>query len=83
VIIELSENIGVKNIKKFYSDLMDGMKKDTEIILDLGKVRRIDLSFAQVIMAANRDYGKKGKQIKLRSVSNKIKKQLYMSGFSI
>jgi anti-anti-sigma regulatory factor len=83
MVIELSENIGVKNIKIFYSELMDLMKKDSEIVLDFGKVKRVDLSFVQVVMAANREYSKKGKQIKLRSVSNNIKKQLYMSGFSI
>jgi anti-anti-sigma factor len=81
VIIELSENIGVKNIKKFYSNLLEVIKKEPEIILDMSKVRKIDLSFAQVVMAANRESGKRGKKIMLRSVSKRIRNQLYISGF--
>ncbi len=82
MVIELSEDIGVKNIKNFYSNLLDIMKSESEIVLDFSKVRRIDLSFAQVIMAANRESNKSGKKIMLKSVSDKIRKQLYISGLS-
>lgn len=82
MVIEIPEDIGVKNIKNFYLQLKEILKKESEIILDLKKVKRIDLSFVQVIMSANRESLKNGKKIKLKSVSKNIKKQLFLSGFS-
>jgi anti-anti-sigma factor len=82
MIIELREDIGVKNIKEFYLQLKKIVKKEPEIILDLNKVRRIDLSLSQLIMAANRELRKRGKKIILTSVSENIKKQLFISGFA-
>jgi anti-anti-sigma regulatory factor len=82
VVIEMPENIGIKNIKTFYSGIKELLNKEAEIILDFNKVNRIDLSLAQVIMAANREFAKTGKKIVLKSVSKYIRKQLFMSGFS-
>ena len=82
MVIELREDTGVKNIKELYSQLNKILKKESEIILDFNKVRRIDLSLAQLIMAANRELHKSGKKIMLRSVSKDIKKQLFISGFA-
>jgi anti-anti-sigma factor len=82
VVIELREDVGVKNIKELNSQLIKSLKKEPEIILDFNKVRRIDLSLAQVIMAANRESHKSGKKIILKSVSKDIKKQLFISGFA-
>lgn len=82
MIIELREDVGVKNIKELYSHLKEQIKKESEIILDFSKVRRIDLSLAQLIMAANRESHKIGKKIILKSVSYDIKQQLYLSGFA-
>ena len=82
MVIEIPEDIGVKNIKNFYSQLKEIIKKESEIILDFKKVKRVDLSFIQVIMSANRESLKNGKKIKLKSVSKNIKKQLFLSGFS-
>lgn len=82
MVIEIPEDIGVKNIKNFYFQLKEIVKKESDIILDFKKVRRVDLSFVQVIMSANRELLKNGKKIKLKSVSKNIKKQLFLSGFS-
>jgi len=82
MVIEIPEDIGVKNIKNFYFQLKEILKKESEIILDFKKVNRVDLSFIQVIMSANRESLKNGKKIKLKSVSKNIKKQLFLSGFS-
>ncbi len=82
MVIEIPEDIGVKNIKNFYFQLKEILKKESEIILDFQKVNRVDLSFIQVIMSANRESLKNGKKIKLKSVSKNIKKQLFLSGFS-
>jgi anti-anti-sigma regulatory factor len=81
MIIELREDAGVKNIKELYLQLKKIIQKEPEIIFDFNKVRRIDLSLAQLIMAANRESHKSGKKIVLKSVSKDIKKQLFISGF--
>jgi anti-anti-sigma regulatory factor len=81
MMFELPENLSVKNIKDFYVRLGNGIRNESEIILDFTNVRRVDLSVVQVLMAANRDFAKKGKQIKLKSVSENIKNQLHLAGF--
>jgi anti-anti-sigma factor len=75
------EDAGIKNIKKLYSKLKKVLKSESEIILDLKNLRRMDLSLAQLLIAANREARKKGKKMMLRTVSEDIKKQLYISGF--
>jgi anti-anti-sigma regulatory factor len=82
MIVELQEDTGVASIKKLYSHLKNLLKKESEIILDFNKVRRIDLSLAQLIMVLNRELHKSGRKIILKSVSEDIKKQLYISGFA-
>lgn len=82
MIIELQEDTGIKNIKELYSQLEKTIKKDSEIILDFGKVRRVDLALAQLVIAANREVHKNGKKMMLKSVSEDVKKQLFISGFA-
>jgi anti-anti-sigma factor len=82
MIIELREDIGVKNIKEFFLQLKKIVKKESEIILDFNKVRRIDLSLAQLIMAAKMELYKRGKKIMLKSVSEDVKRQLFICGFA-
>lgn len=82
MIIELPENVGVENIKKLYLQLKKLLIKESEILLDLNKVRRIDLSLAQLIMVVNRELHKSGRKIMLKSVSKDIRKQLFISGFA-
>ena len=81
MLIELQEDIGVRNIKDFYLYLKNIIKIEPEIILDFNKVERIDLAFIQLLIAANRELHKSGKKLILKSVSNNIKNQLYISGF--
>ncbi len=82
MIIELKEDIGIKTIKEFYLQLKDVLDKESEIILDFKKVKRIDLALVQVIISANREIKKKGHRIVLKSVSKDLRKQLYIAGFS-
>ena len=82
MVVELNEDIGIKTIKEFYLQLKELLKKETEIVLDFKKVKRLDLSVVQVLIAANRESVKNKKHIKLKSVSKHVKRQLYLSGFS-
>ena len=79
-VIELSEDVGVKNIKSFYLELKNVLESDeSEIILDFSEVRRVDLSLIQVIMAADRELKRQGKKITLKYISGDIKEQLYLT----
>jgi anti-anti-sigma regulatory factor len=82
MVIELDEDIGVKNIRKLYLQLKEIIHKEPDIILDLKKVKRIDLSLVQVIFAVNRELMKKERMIMLKSVSKEIREQLYLAGFA-
>jgi anti-anti-sigma regulatory factor len=80
--IELREDIGIRNIKNFYSQLKDRMKDESGITLDFSKVRRIDLSVIQVIMAARKKLRGMNKEIFFKSVSDEISKQLSLCGIT-
>ncbi len=82
MLIELPADAGIKTIKRLYLKLVADIKKEPEIIMDFKNIRRIDLALAQMIMAANRELNKNGKQFMVKSVSKNIKKQLYLAGFS-
>ncbi|MDY6935465.1 MAG: STAS domain-containing protein [Spirochaetota bacterium] len=79
-VIELSEEIGIKRIREFYSQLSDVLSKESEITLDFSRVVRVDLSVVQVIMAALRESRKSEKKIMLKSLSRDVKKQFQLSG---
>ncbi len=78
--IELKEDLSIKSIKGFYSELGEALKEDSEIIIDFSNIERLDLSIIQVIMAALRDVNKGKKALKLKSVPDGIRKQLQICG---
>jgi anti-anti-sigma regulatory factor len=82
MLLKISEDIGVSTIKDFYLQLKEMLTKEQEVILDFQKVKRVDLSLAQVIMAANRESVNKGKKLLLKSVSEDIKRQFFIAGFA-
>ncbi|MFH0976783.1 MAG: STAS domain-containing protein [Spirochaetota bacterium] len=82
MIIQLREDLGIRNIKDFFSQIKTAVKDEGEITLDFSKMRRLDLSVIQVIMAANRELLKKGRKIILKSASKDVKKQLFICGFA-
>ena len=81
MIIKLEEDIGVKKISKFYLELKEIMKKENEIILDFNDVKKIDLSVAQVIIAADRELQKRDSNIGLKSASKQVQQQLRLLDF--
>ncbi len=80
--IELREDVGVKNIKEFYNELMMLLQGQEEIVLDFSQVRHVDLSLAQVLMAAHKIARKDNKVIKLKRVSQELKEQMQIAGLS-
>lgn len=78
--IALNEDVGIKNIREFYRNLAKVLKGEDEVILDFSRVKRIDLSLAQVLMAAGRIAKSEKKILKLKNVSADIKKCLQIAG---
>lgn len=81
-VIALHEETGIKNIKKFYIDLIETLKGESELILDFSRIKRIDLSLAQILMAVGRLAKSDSKILKLRNVSAEVRKQLKVAGLT-
>ena len=78
--IQLNENTSVKTIRQLYDELQDELEKNEEVIVDFSKVKRMDLSVVQLILAAGR-YARDGdKTLRLKSVSDHLKKQMSICG---
>jgi len=75
-----SDFIGVKQAKKFYDDFAGELDAADEVMIDFSRVKRVDLSIVQVIIAAGREARGSGKMIKLKGVSDTIKKQMHICG---
>lgn len=80
MVIELSANIGIKNITELYDNIRSAIDNGCEIILDFSKVKRIDLSVLQVLLVANKRAMQNNKELKFRSLSEQVKKQLMLGG---
>lgn len=78
--IVLKENIEIKNIRKFYRDLADVLVDADDVMLDFARVERIDLSLAQVLMAAGRIAKSDNKVLKIKNVSAEVRKHLQIAG---
>jgi len=78
----LREDIGVKNIREFHRDLGDVLRSGDDITLDFSNVRRIDLSVAQVLMAAQRVVRKNNRSIRLKGLHKTVHEQLVLTGLA-
>lgn len=74
------ENLTIKLSQKFYNDFAEEFKKGNEVTVDFSRVKRIDLSVVQIIVAAGRKARQEGKTIKLKSVLPEIRKQMMFCG---
>ena len=78
--IAVQEDIGVRHIKEFYLFFSEVLGREDEITLDFSAVKDIDLSVAQVLMAARRLAKNEKKVLKLKNVSEEVRKQLQLTG---
>jgi anti-anti-sigma factor len=81
--IVLKEDINIKNAAQFYQDVKDELANKDKVILDFSNVQRIDLSIAQIILAAGREAKETGKSVNLKSVSDAVKHQLQVCGLKL
>jgi anti-anti-sigma regulatory factor len=78
--ILLPENTSVKNIASLYEAIHRELQQNDDVLLDFSQVGRIDLSVAQLIIAAGRRARDAGKTLRLRSVSETIRRQMELCG---
>ena len=78
--IAVQEDIGIRHIREFYLFFGEVLRREDEITLDFSAVERIDLSVAQVLMAARRLAKSEKKVLKLKNVSEEVRKQLQLTG---
>ena len=78
--LQVEENISVKNIKSVYEKLKGEFSKSDEVMLDFTNVKRMDLSVIQLIIAAGRYARENSKTLRLRYVSDYLKEQMHICG---
>lgn len=76
----LPQELDVKNVKEFYGALKEALASDDKVVLDFSKIKRLDLSIVQVIMAAGKEASGKSKVLKIKSISENLLKQLSICG---
>ena len=74
------ESFGVKHAGNFLSELKDEYENNKEVTIDFSNVKRIDLSIVQIIIAAGRSAKRDGKRIRIKSLSEDVKKQMKICG---
>jgi anti-anti-sigma factor len=79
-VIMIDAEVGIKSIKTLRNWIEVALELDKDIVLDFRNVRRIDLSVAQVLMAATREAARRGATMKLKSVNKDVKNQLHVCG---
>lgn len=72
--------INIKNINSFYTELKKEISANNVIIIDFSDVYRIDLSAAQVIIAAGEKVKELKKVIKITGISHDLKRILKLAG---
>lgn len=81
--ILLDEDVGIKQIKGLYELLKIELDEPGELVIDFSNVRRIDLSVAQLIIAAGRESAANDKPVKLKSIPDDVKYQLHLCGLKL
>lgn len=79
----LDEDVGIKQIKNLYELLTKELEAPGELVIDFSNVRRIDLSVAQLIIAAGRESAAKEKPVKLKAIPDDVKYQLQLCGLKL
>ncbi len=85
--IIINSTLGVKTVREFYNDLRNdfdrAVSEGGEVVLDFSCVKNIDLSAAQVLIAASRAAKKVDVPIKLKAVSPDVREQMQLCGIRI
>ena len=74
------ENIGIKNIAEVKREILALFNRKEDLAFDLSEVRRIDMSVAQLMIAAMKEGQSRGIRIAIAGISPEIRKQLVYCG---
>jgi anti-anti-sigma regulatory factor len=68
-IIKLPEDLGIKKARTLYNTARMVLESGPDCAIDFSKVRRIDLSVAQIILALRRECVRKGGNCEFRNTN--------------
>ena len=78
--IEIPGDVDLNNIRSFYTDLSESITENNEVILDFKNLDRIDAALLQVVVSGQQFARFENKIIKIKNISDEIKRQLKISG---
>ncbi len=78
--IVLKEDTSVKTIKALHQTIAGALDTDSEIVIDFSRVKRLDLAVVQLILAAAREARKSNKSLRMKSVSEPVRRQMWLGG---
>lgn len=81
--MKLSPRSGIKTIGEVHAAVQEELSGDGDAVLDFSDLTRLDLSVAQVVLAAAREASKRKIKLRLKGVSDDIRHQLYLCGLKV
>ena len=75
-----SEKAGIKTAEKLKEELLSMLDGNEDLTIDFSAVRRIDLSVAQIVIAARKEAKKRNLAFRLSGLSSDVKRQLRLCG---
>jgi anti-anti-sigma regulatory factor len=78
--IKLAKEMGIKKAKKFYRAAIKVMDTESDCLLDFTRVRRIDLSIGQMVLALERECTARGLKLEIRDPNENIVRELFLAG---
>jgi anti-anti-sigma regulatory factor len=79
-VIELPEELGIKKAKWLYREARNAVEAGPDCAVDFKRVRRIDCSVAQIILALQRECARKGGNCSLRNANETTNQLLACAG---
>ena len=79
-VITLDEECGIKRIGVLQKAAIDAVKAGAECVLDFARIRRIDCSVAQVILALRRECEGRGGSCRIRNAGDQVSRLLAFVG---
>jgi anti-anti-sigma regulatory factor len=80
----IEKNTSIKNVGQFYGQLKEILSNGhDDITIDFKEVDSLDLSVITVIKATHKELKGKGKKLMMKNISDRLRGQLYLSGFNI
>lgn len=83
VLISFDGEMSIYNVRQIKDSLVESIRKNSGIELDLSKVNKIDTAGYQIIMAAKKEAAGKGKSIRVINPASEVKNIFKLYGESL